>query len=79
MGLESEFQWYLENQKQLVPKYNGRILVIKDNAVIGVYDDELTALAEASKSHTPGTFLLQRCTPGEEAYTTTFHSRVRAA
>ena len=36
--LEQEFKYYLANQKQLVEKYDGRFIVIKDNRVLEVYD-----------------------------------------
>jgi hypothetical protein len=53
--------------------------VIKDCQVIGVYDDELEAVREAAKKHEMGTFLVQKCEPGSESYTQTFHSRVAFA
>ena len=36
--LEKEFKYYLEKQEELVKKYNGKVLVIKDCEVIGVYN-----------------------------------------
>jgi len=77
--LEKEFQYYLEHQEELVGKYRGRVIVIKDGAVIGDYDNELTAIQETQKTHLLGTFLVQRCEPGRAGYTQTFHSRVSFA
>ena len=74
--LEEEFNFYLKNQSELVEKYNGKFIVIKGHEVIGVYDDELQAVMETSKQHELGTFLVQKCEPGEESYTQTYHSRV---
>ena len=76
LPLEKEFQYYLEHQDELVAKYNGRVVVIKGEEVVGAYDDELEAVNETRKTHPLGTFLVQRCTPGEEAYTVKYHSRV---
>lgn len=76
MPLEREFKFYLENQSSLVGKYNGRFIVIKDCKVIGDYDNEIQAIRETSKVHKPGTFLIQKCEPGSDSYTQTFHSRV---
>ena len=76
MNLEKEFQYYLDHQKELVAKYGGKFVVIKGGAVIGAFDDELTALNETQKKHALGTFLVQKCEPGSESYTQTFHSRV---
>lgn len=74
--LKELFQWYLENQSELVKEYNGRYLVIKDNSVVGDYALEELALKEASEKYGLGNFIIQLCTPGEDAYTHTFHSRV---
>lgn len=74
--LKREFEYYLANQTELVKKYNGKYIVIKNLAVIGAYDDEATAIGETTKTHELGTFLVQKVEPGQGAYTQTFHSRV---
>ena len=74
--LEREFDYYLQHQKELVQKYNGKVIVIKGQAVIGVFDSELEAVQKTSKTEELGTFLVQKCEPGKESYTQTFHSRV---
>lgn len=74
--LKDQFNWYLENQSDLVKKYNGKFLVIKDKAVVGVYDKEDIALIDAEKKFGLGSFIIQECSPGEGSYTQTFHSRV---
>jgi len=75
-SLEKEFEWYLANQEQLVKQYNGRVIVVKDERVIGDYADVANAVEETSKIHPKGTFLVQKCTPGNQDYTAVFHSRV---
>ncbi len=79
MALEKEFKFYRDNQQMLVGKYGGRFIVIKDCAVIGDYADEVQAVSETSKTHPLGTFLVQKCEPGAENYSHTFHSRVAFA
>ena len=74
--LMEEFEFYLEHQEEMVAKYNGRVIAVKGHEVLGDYDSELEALTETRKTHELGTFLLQRVSPGTEAYTHTFHSRV---
>lgn len=74
--LEKEFQYYLDHQKELVDKYSGKILVIVGEEVVGVYEDQAKAYLETIQTHKPGTFLIQRCSPGDKDYTQTFHSRV---
>ncbi len=74
--LEKEFEWYLANQAELVKEYNGKFLVIKNCAVIGSYPNIVTAVDESTKSHKRGTFLVQKCSAGDQDYTATFRSRV---
>ena len=74
--LQDEFEYYLAHQAELVEKYNGRFVVIKDDDIIGVYDDEIVAITETQKTHELGSFLVQKVEPGESSYTQTYHSRV---
>ena len=74
--LKREFQYYVEHQDELVSRYNGKHLVIKGEAVLGAYDSVQEAYVAAVKEHAPGTFLIQRCSPGEKDYTATYNSRV---
>jgi len=73
--LEKEFQYYLDHQDEMVAKYDGKFVVIKDGEVLGAYADELTAITETQKSHEIGTFLVQKVSSGTSAYTQTFRSR----
>jgi len=75
-ALKQEFEYYVEHQQELVEQYNGKFVVIKDKAVIGAYDDEVVAINETVKKHELGTFLVQKCEPGTDNYTQTYHSRV---
>jgi len=74
--LEKEFQYYLDNQNELVKKYAGKYLVIKNQIIIGAYESNQEAFIEATKSYEIGTFLIQLCEKGEESYSQHFHSRV---
>ena len=77
--LEKEFNYYLEHQDELVKKYDGKFIVIKDCAVIGAFDSELEAIERTAEQYELGTFLVQKCEPGNEGYTQTYHSRVAFA
>ena len=74
--LDKEFQYYLDNQSEFVKKYNGRFIVLIGKEVVGNYESYEQALFGSMKKYELGTFLIQECTEGEEAYTQTFHSRV---
>ena len=75
-SIEDAFHFYLRNQADFVEKYDGRVVAIKGEQILGVYDDHLSALKATSKDHQVGTFLLQLVSEGSEAYTASFRSRV---
>jgi hypothetical protein len=75
-ALQKEFDYFLEQQDELVKEHRGKFVVIKNQRVLGVYDSELEAVVETSKSEKLGTFLVQKCEPGESSFSQTFHSRV---
>lgn len=74
--LDKEFEYYKTHQDELVSKFEGRWIVIKDQKVIGDYDSELQALENSKKDNEMGTFLIQFVEKGASSYTQTFHSRV---
>lgn len=76
--LDNEFKFYLDHQKELASKYAERYLVIVGNTVVGDYSNNEEAYLEAKKKFELGTFLIQKCTEGDEAYTSVFHSRIMA-
>lgn len=69
-----ELDFFKMHQEELVQKYKGKILVIKGQAVVGAYADIWSAYEEAQKEHPLGTFMLQPCEPGPQAYTVTITS-----
>jgi hypothetical protein len=73
--LKEQFDFYLKHQEEFVKLYNNLYIVIKDFKVIGKYDTYENAYFETLKTEELGTFIIQLCTPGSEAYTQTFHSR----
>ncbi|MBA7525951.1 hypothetical protein ES705_18111 [subsurface metagenome] len=75
-NLKKDFQYYLDNQEELVKKYKGKYIVIKDQTIVGIYDNELEAYTESTKQFELGSFLIQECQPGEDNYTQTYHTRV---
>ncbi len=75
-SLRRELQYYIAHQEELVAKYNGQFIVLKGEAVEGVFDSELEALRYARKHHQPGSYMIQLVKPGKDSYTQTFHTRV---
>ena len=74
-SIEDAFRFYLRNQSDFVEKYNGKVVAIKGEKVLGAYDDHLAALKATARDYELGTFLLQLVSEGSEAYTASFHSR----
>ena len=72
--LKKEFDFYRANQAEMVSKYDGKVIAIKDGEVLGVFESDLSAVSEVQKTHPLGTFLVQRVSAGEEAYTMTINS-----
>lgn len=68
---EQELQFFIRNQNELVSKYGGKTLIIKQDKVIGAYDSVLEAYLFGQKTYEPGTYMIQECRPGEDAYTVT--------
>lgn len=75
--VQKEFHNYLAHQDEFVKDYAGRVLLIKDGKVHGAYATDLEALQAGLKLFGPGTFLVMPCSPGDGAYTATFHSNVQ--
>ena len=75
-NLHKELAFYKENQKDLVKKHLDKFIVIKNQAVVGVYDTEIEAYKEAQKDFELGTFLIQSVKSGADSYSHTFCSRV---
>jgi hypothetical protein len=72
--LENEFNFFKEHQEELVAKYPGRVVVIQGRKVIGVFPTPLEAYVETQKKHKIGSFFIQTCEPGPDAYTATISS-----
>lgn len=71
---ETELAFFIAHQDELVAKHDGQILVIRGERVEGAYPSALAAFVEAQKRFAAGTYMLQPCRPGPEAYTVTISS-----
>ena len=74
--LDKEFKYYLDHQEELIPLYDGKYIVIIGNEVVGAYDNREDAYYAAMEKYEPGTFMIQLCTPGDDAYTVRYYNRV---
>ena len=67
--LEKEFNYYLDNQDEIVDKFNGKVVVIKDNKVVYAAENLYEAYKWGTDRYELGTFLIQKCSPGNSDYT----------
>jgi hypothetical protein len=74
--LEKEFKYYKEHETEFLAKYAGKTIVIRDQKVIGIYNNDIEAITKSSEEFELGTFLVHRCVPEEAAF---FHSRISFA
>jgi hypothetical protein len=75
--MSNQLDKYKERQSEIAKEFNGKIIAVKDGEVLGDYPSRADALRDmTAKGFTPGSFLIIRCTEGDEEYTATFHSRV---
>jgi len=73
-ALKKNLDWYIANQQELSAKYNGKILLIVDQALVAAFSTMEEAYATALKTYKPGTFTLQPCSPDVDSYTLTLYS-----
>ncbi len=75
-NMDELFQYYLSHQSELLKKYDGRYLVITDNGNVSDFETNKEAYLFGVEKYGLGNFLLQLCTPGNEAYTQHFYSQL---
>lgn len=71
---EKELNYFITHQQELVQQYPRKVLVLKDENVVGAYETVLEAYLKAQEKHEIGSFMIQRCEPGVDAYTVTISS-----
>ena len=66
---QKDFHWFLDNYSELSKKYGDSYLVIKDQAVIGVYPSYAEGVELTAKNEKMGSFIVQHCNGKESGYT----------
>jgi len=75
---DTELEFFIANQDDLVQRFGGTVLVIRGREVVGAYRSPMEAYLAAQERFPPGTYMLQPCQPGPAAYTVTVNSSARA-
>lgn len=73
MQFQTELEYFIANQEKLVKEFGDKVLIIKGQQVVGIYETVLAAYVEAQKTYELGTFMIQHCAPGPDAYTVTIN------
>jgi hypothetical protein len=76
---KKNLDWYIANQQELSGKYNGKVLLIVDQEVVGAFSSMDEAYATALKTYAPGNFTLQPCSPDPDSYTLTLYNPTYSA
>lgn len=71
---DTELNYFIAHQDELVAKHLGKTLVIRGENVESAYRSPLEAYLSAQKQFPVGTFMIQPCEPGPSAYTVTINS-----
>lgn len=69
-----DFEWFVSNNKKLFKKYGEKYLAIKDQKVIGVYDDYSEGVKQTGSTEKLGTFIIQQCGKDDSVYTNSIAS-----
>ena len=72
--LQKEFDYYKIHQDEFVELCCGKFVVVKDQALVGIYESTIEALERSRGKYKEGTFLIQEVGPGPDLYTQTFYS-----
>ena len=70
-----DFQFFLDNVKELEKKYKGKYIAIKNCKVLGDYESFAVAVkATLAQGHKAGTFIVQRNNSDPSSYTATYQN-----
>lgn len=61
IALEKQYNYYLEHEKELLEKYEGKYLVISNNLEVYPFDGKKEAYVYGADNCGLGNFLLQYC------------------
>ena len=64
--LNKEYDYFISSLDELMTKYAGKYIAIKNETVIGDYDSFDDAYVQTSKAEKLGSFIIQHCVPDDE-------------
>jgi len=73
---DSDFNYFLENMNNFYRSYGQKFVVVKNQGVLGVYENFNKALESTLKTEEMGTFLIQECFDSREKMVCHFQGNV---
>ena len=61
-ALDREFQTFQENKPNLVKNHNGKFVLIRDDEIIGIFENELDAVKQGNERFKDSHFLVNEIT-----------------
>ena len=74
-NLDHEFQYFLARRQELLNKYRGKFVIVKDQKIHGAFRSEMEAIEAARRQFELGTFIVQECSDSKNSYNRMFRSR----
>jgi len=71
-----DFNYFLDNMEAFYRQYGQSFIVIKDQSILSVYDNFMTAYESTIKTENIGTFLIQECFDNKEKMVNHFQGNV---
>jgi hypothetical protein len=71
-----ELDFFIAHQDELVKKHRGKFLALKGKEILGVFSTAMEAYIATQTTHKLGSFMIQPCEVGVDAYTVTIASAV---
>jgi len=71
-----DFNYFLENMNNFYRSYGQKFVVVKNQGVLGVYENFNKALETTLKTEEMGTFLIQECFDSKEKMVCHFQGNV---
>lgn len=63
--MNKDYDYFMENRASIIAGHEDKYVVIKDQNVVGYFDDEKVALI-AMKDHLLGSFIIQKCVTAQK-------------
>jgi fibrillarin-like rRNA methylase len=73
---DRDFEYFLQNMERFFVEYGHKFIVIKNQSILGVYEDFDEALENTLKTEEVGSFLIQECFDDKEKMVHHFQGNV---